>query len=766
MTCAACVRRVEKAVGKLDGVAVANVNLATEKASVAFDPTLTSVDGIKNAIVKAGYQALDPPTGDAVEADRRRQADALRAQWRRFIVAAVFTVPLLYVAMGPMVGLPLPVLIAPSSHPLAYALAELVLVVPAVAAGHGFYTRGVKALASRSPTMDSLIALGTGAALVYSVTSTVRIILGDPSAVGALYFETAATIITLVLLGKTLEALAKHRTGESVKKLVSMAPTTATVLRGGDEFAVPIAEVIPGDLVLVRPGGQVPADGVVEDGASAVDESMLSGEPMPVSKQVGQPVYAATMNTTGALRVRVAQTGADTAWAKIVALVEQTQNSKAPIATLADVVAGYFVPIVVAIAVVAAVAWFVAVRDAGFAVTILISVLVIACPCALGLATPTAIMVGTGKGAELGVLIKSGEALEQAQAVRTVVLDKTGTITQGVPAVTSVLPDGLTEDALLSLAAAVEQPSEHPLGQAIVAEAVRRGLTLSPVSDFESCPGQGVRGVVGQKVVEAGSPAFVGHGSSPISESPLKGPDGRLPGLDCGATLVMIGLDGRLAGAIAVSDQLKPSSQPAIARLRDMGLRVVMLTGDNEATARAIAQQVGIVDVRAGVLPGDKAAVVAGLQDGGHKVAMVGDGINDAPALAQADVGIAIGSGADVAIESADVVLTRSDLGDVVTAIDLSRRTIRNIRQNLVWAFGYNTVGIPIAAGLLHLFGGPLLNPMFAAAAMSLSSVSVLLNALRLKRFRPQMSSTAASNWGRNFIRSTIWRTRSPESSS
>jgi len=491
--------------------------------------------------------------------------------------------------------------------------------------------------------------------------------------------------------------------------------------------------VIAGDVVIIKPGGQIPADGVVLDGASAVDESMLTGEPMPVAKRAGGHVFAATLNTTGALQVRVLQVGDDTALAQIIRLVEQTQGSKAPIAALADVVAGYFVPIVTAIAVLAGVAWLVATRDVGFALTIMICVLVIACPCALGLATPTAIMVGVGKGAELGVLIKSGQALELAHATRTVVLDKTGTITQGAPCVTAVVVSGdVTSDQLVGLAGAVEKRSEHPLGQALVAEAEKRGLTLPAVSGFVSATGQGVQGVVDGRRVQVGSSAWLAGLDVPLGLLD----DAVSDAAASGATPVLVAVDEVAAGLICVADPPKPSSQAAIARLRHMGLHVVMMTGDNAATAAAVARQVGIDDVVAGVLPGDKAAAVARLQADGARVAMVGDGINDAPALVAADVGIAIGSGTDVAVESADIVLMRSDLGDVATAIQLSQSTIRNIRQNLVWAFGYNVVGIPIAAGVLHIFGGPLLNPMFAAAAMSLSSVSVLLNALRLKRFR------------------------------
>ena len=787
MTCASCVRRVERAIGKLDGVAVASVNLASEKASVAFDPAVLSLADIKGAITGAGYEALEPAA-----ATDDKKASALAAQWRRFTVAAVATVPLLYVAMGHMAGLPLGPL-GPAVHPLAFALVQLVLVAVPVVIGCGFYTRGVKALIDRSPTMDSLVAIGTGAGLVYSLVSLGRIAAGDAAGVNGLYFETAGVIVTLVFLGKTLEATSKSHTGDAVKKLMGLAPATATVCRGGVELDVPVADVIVGDEVVVKPGGRLPADGVVVDGSSAVDESMLTGEPVPVLKLPGARVSAATLNTTGRLSVRVTQVGDDTALAQIIRLVEQAQGSKAPIAALADVVASYFVPVVVGLAVVAAGAWLIGTRDVGLAMTIFISVLVIACPCALGLATPTAIVVGTGKGAELGVLFKSGQALEQTHEVGTVVLDKTGTITQGTPQVVGVSAvsaantgdgsycsvsadrvngantgDGsqcsVSADRLLALAAGVEQASEHPLASAIVAEAERRGLAIPSVTAFESSTGRGVRGVVDGHQVAVGSgqwerfsllggapseqqePSPLLHGEQREPSPLLQFPLGQAAG--AGATAVFVEVDGTMAGMIAVADSPKASSRDGIAALRRLGMRVVMLTGDAPATAQAVARQVGIgeADVMAGVLPGDKAAVIAGLQASGGKVAMVGDGINDAPALAEAHVGVAIGAGTDVAIESAGVVLMRSDLRDVATAIRLSAATIRNIRQNLVWAFGYNVVGIPLAAGVLHLFGGPLLNPMYAAAAMSLSSVSVLLNALRLKRFRPGSGDRAQSN--------------------
>ena len=722
MTCASCVRRVEKALGKVDGVALASVNLATGKATVAFDPGAAGEGALRQAIEGAGYEALEVAPDAGV-------GDELRGRWVRFSVAAVFSAMLLVVAMGPMVGLRLPL------SPLGCGLVELGLVIPVVAVGYRFYIVGFKTW--RSPTMDTLVALGTTAAIAYSGYGLMRIAGGQE---GMLYFESAAVIITFVMLGRTLEAVARGRTSDAIGKLVGLAPVTASVLRDGVEADVPVADVRVGDVVVVRPGAKIPVDGTVVDGTSAVDESMLTGEPAAVTKQPGNDVYAACLNTTGALRVRATRVGRDTTLSQIVRLVEEAQGSKAPIAALADVVAGIFVPIVVGIAVVAGAAWFVAVGDPELALTVFVAVLVIACPCALGLATPTAIMVGTGKGADYGILIRSGAALQLAGGVGLVVLDKTGTVTQGSPSVGAVVPvGGVSADELLGLAAAAERPSEHPLGQAIAAEG---GDGLPEASEFLAVPGRGVRARVDGRAVIAGSRAFMDE--TGVAVDALA--DAAAAAAQQGQTPVFVAVDGAAAGMIAVADQVKPSSAGAVERLRRLGIDVVMVTGDNEATARAVAAQVGVTRVIAGALPADKAREVAALRAGGATVAMVGDGINDAPALAGADVGIAIGSGADVAIESADVVLMRSDLAGVPAAIELSRATIRTIKQNLVWAFGYNVLGIPVAAGVLHIFGGPLLSPMIAAAAMSFSSVSVVANALRLKRFRPGGRSTASGS--------------------
>lgn len=749
MTCAACSTRVEKALHKLEGVTAASVNLATEKAQVTYDPQSIRLSGVREAITKLGYQPLTVQKHGEADAARARKQQEIRNLWMKFIFAAVFSFPLLYIAMAPMIGfvrLPFPAALEPMRYPLLFSLVQLMLVLPVMGIGYQFYTIGFRALWQRSPNMDSLIAVGTSAAFLYSLYNVFQIAAGHFAAVDALYFETAGVIITLILLGKTLEAVSKGRTGDAIKKLMGLAPKTATILQNGAEIEIPIEEVEIGDTVLVRPGGKIPVDGLVLEGHTAIDESMLTGESMPVDKHAGDTVYAASINTTGTVRFRAQKVGEDTALAQIIRLVEDAQGSKAPIAKLADVVSGFFVPVVVAIALLAGIAWFIGTGgDVTFSLTIFISVLVIACPCALGLATPTAIMVGTGKGAEHGILVKGGEALETAHKIDTIVLDKTGTITKGKPTVTDVIPaEGYDANTLLAMAASAEIGSEHPLGQAIVAQARERGLALEQAIAFTAITGRGIQATLQAQTILAGNRKLMDENG--LSFATLQEVTNALA--EEGKTPMFIAVDGKPAGIIAVADVVKPSSQEAIQRLQNMGLQVVMITGDNERTAAAIARKVGITHVLAEVLPQDKASEVKKLQAQGRKVAMVGDGINDAPALAQADIGIAIGSGTDVAIESADIVLMRSDLLDVPTAIQLSKRTIRNIKQNLFWAFGYNVIGIPIAAGVLHLFGGPLLNPMFAAAAMSLSSVSVLTNALRLKRFKPTMKSTKTSEEG------------------
>ena len=738
MTCAACSARIEKVLSKLPGVSSASVNLANETASLRFDPGQIRLSDIRKAIEKLGYQPLEAKQVSQADEARERKRRELRVMRLKLLVAAAFALPLLYLAMGPMVGLPVPAFLDPGARPLAFALAQALLTLPILAAGHRFYVSGTRALLGGSPNMDSLIAIGTAAAVMYSAYGVARVAQGDTHVVHSLYFESAGVIITLILLGKTLEAVSKGRTGDAVRKLMNLAPRTAVLLFQGGEREIPVEEVEVGDLLLVRPGGTIPVDGRVTLGESAVDESMLTGESLPRDKKPGDPVYAATLNTTGSFRLKAEKVGSDTALAQIVRLVEEAQGSKAPIAKLADAVSGVFVPVVSLIALAAGLAWYLGTGNLPFALTIFISVLVIACPCALGLATPTAIMVGTGKGAEYGILIKSGEALETAHRVDAVVLDKTGTLTRGQPEVTevvSLLPGG--EDELLALAAAAEGGSEHPLGQAIVKAAKGRGLSIGEAGAFEALGGRGVRAEVDGRRLLIGNRRLMEENG--INLDSLAGKGEELAGR--GRTPMYVSTDGKALGLVAVADVLKPTSREAVKAMRDMGLEVVMMTGDNERTAQAVAKEAGITRVLADVLPGGKADAVRKLQAEGRKVAMVGDGINDAPALAQADVGIAIGSGTDVAIQSADIVLMHSDLTDVPAAIELSRRTLRNIKENLFWAFAYNTLGIPVAAGVLHLFGGPLLNPMLAAAAMSFSSVSVLTNALRLKRFVPSGKS-------------------------
>lgn len=736
MTCAACARRVEKAISKLDGVVNANVNLATEKATVEYDTAKIRLSAIRQAIEKAGYKALEIEK-NTVDEDRLRKQKEIRTLWIKFAISAVFGLTLLYFAMTPMLSwwpFPIPEALEPMKYPIRYALLQLGLVIPIIGAGYKFYTVGFKSLIKGSPNMDSLVAVGTSSAVIFSLYNTGRILQGEHMAVESLYYETAGVIITLILLGRSLEAVSKGKTGEAIKKLMGLAPKTAKVIQDGNEIEIPIDEVEPGDIVLVRPGEKIPVDGEIIEGNTSIDEAMLTGESLPVDKKPGDKVYAASINKNGMIKFRATKVGADTALAQIIKLVEDAQGSKAPIAHMADIVSGYFVPIVCAIALLAFLAWLISGHSLAFSLTIFISVLVIACPCALGLATPTAIMVATGKGAENGILIKSGEALETAHKIDTIVFDKTGTITEGEPKVTDVIAaEGAAGERLLQIAASGEKGSEHPLGEAIVRKAQDMGLELIDVDSFEAIPGHGIKAVIDGAEVLIGNKKLMDARNVSLEE--MNDISDRLAAE--GKTPMYVAMEGRLSGIIAVADVVKESSIRAIKKLQSMGIKVAMITGDNRKTADAIARQVGIDRVLAEVLPQDKADEVKKLQEEGKKVCMVGDGINDAPALAQADIGIAIGSGTDVAMESADIVLMKSDLMDVPTAIHLSKSTIRNIKQNLFWAFGYNTAGIPIAAGLLHLFGGPLLNPMFAAAAMAFSSVSVVSNALRLKRFKP-----------------------------
>jgi Cu+-exporting ATPase len=738
MSCAACAKAIERAVGKVSGVQAVSVNFATEKAAVKYDPLTARLSEIKQAIVKAGYAplALEGPgrSGPAADEHKAAKEREIHGLWTKFTLSAAFAIPLLYMAMGAMLGWPLPASINAMDYPLRYALLEIALVIPVIAAGRRFYSMGFSAIWRRSPNMDSLIAMGTSAAILYSLHSVFLIAKGEPKAVDSLYFETAGVIITLILLGKSLEAVSRGRTSDSIKKLMGLQSKTATVIQGGAEIELPIEEVEKGDLILVRPGERIPVDGEIVSGRTSVDESMLTGESIPAEKGVGDKVIGASVNKNGSIQFKATKVGADTVLAHIIKLVEDAQGSKAPIARMADTVSGYFVPAVFGIALVSAGIWLLLGHGAAFALTVFVAVLTIACPCALGLATPTAILVGTGRGAEHGVLIKSGAALETAHKVDTIVFDKTGTITKGKPEATDIVPAPLFGEAeLLSLAASAEKASEHPLGEAIVRAAEGRKLPILPVSGFEAVPGYGIKASIGGKAVLAGNAKLLK--AEGIDFDAAFGTADRLAGE--GKTPMYVAIDGKYAGIIAVADVVKESSAKAIGALHGMGVRVAMITGDSRLTAQAIARTVGIDTVLAEVLPQDKAEEVKKLQAAGRVVAMVGDGINDAPALAQADIGIAIGSGTDIAMESADIVLMRSDLMDVPTAIKLSKSVIRNIKQNLFWAFGYNVLGIPVAAGVLYAFGGPLLNPILAAAAMSLSSVSVLSNALRLRRFRP-----------------------------
>ena len=735
MSCASCAMTIENAVSKIPGVDKASVNLATEIMTVEANDSVTP-EAIAKVVDGVGYSAR--PRGKSVEEELEEKNEKkeahLREMKRNLTISAIFTVPLLFIAMADMVGIPMPAFLSPMQSPVSYALIQLALSLPIVWIGRRFFVDGFKALSKGHPNMDSLVALGTSAAFLYSLYGTYHVLEGHAHFAMNLYYESAGVILTLITLGKYFEDVSKGKTSMAIQTLVGLAPKMATVLRDGQEVEVPVEEVQVGDLIRVKPGEKVPVDGVVTEGNSTVDESMLTGESIPVSKSVGDEVIGASLNKTGSFILKATKIGKDTALSQIIQLVEQAQGSKAPIAKLADKVSGVFVPIVIVLALVSGLAWYFLGQESWvFALTITISVLVIACPCALGLATPTAIMVGTGKGAENGILLKSGEALEEANHVNMVVFDKTGTITNGTPVVTDVVTvDSTDEDALIRLAASLEVASEHPLGEAIVAKAKEQGAAFDEVTNFEAIPGFGIKGHVGETLVFLGNEKWMRENGLANVEMNEKANSFA----EQGKTPLYIGYNDAVQGLIVVADTVKESSARAIQTLHEMGIQVAMMTGDHERTAQAIAAEVGIDRVFSEVLPQDKANYVSKLQEEGYIVAMVGDGINDAPALAQAQVGIAIGTGTDVAIESADAVLMKSDLMDVPAMLKLSRATIRNIKENLFWAFAYNVIGIPFAMGVLHLFGGPLLNPMIAGAAMSFSSVSVVLNALRLKRWK------------------------------
>ncbi|MCL4923031.1 MULTISPECIES: heavy metal translocating P-type ATPase [Streptococcus] len=733
MTCASCAMTVEKALGKLEGVEEVSVNLATEKVTIRYSRDRQNPTSLEKAVEQAGYQLIRP---EEVEETVGKEPSKEASLWKRFVWSAVFTLPLLYIAMGPMLpwgGLPLPALL---HQPLVYAVSQVILLIPVLYMGRSFFKKGFKTLLQGHPNMDSLIAVGTGAALVQGLLMIVFLLMGKEVAMHGyhpeLYFESAAVILTLITLGKYFEARAKGQTSEAIKKLMNLAPKTAQVLRNGQEIQVPIEDVVVGDQVLVRPGQQIPVDGQVLEGQTRVDESMMTGESLPVKKAQGDSVFGGTLNQQGAITMQATKVGRDTTLAQIIRLVEEAQGSKAPIAKLADQVSAVFVPVVMGLAFLSGLAWYFLGQESWiFSLSIIIAVLVIACPCALGLATPTAIMVGTGKGAENGLLFKSGQAIETLQGVNTIVFDKTGTITEGKPQVTDIhLVSAKNREQVLQLAASSEQFSEHPLAQALLQAAQTEKIDLLPASDFQALSGRGLSVTIAEQSIYLGNERLMREKEIDLSQG--------LAVAEAFArqakTPVFLANQEGLLAVIAIADKVKDTSRQAVQALQAMGLEVVMLTGDNEKTAQAIAREVGITQVVSQVLPDDKANQVKLLQEEGKTVAMVGDGINDAPALAQAHVGLAIGSGTDIAIESADIVLMHSDILDVVKAIKLSQATMRTIKQNLFWAFAYNVIGIPIAMGLLHVFGGPLLNPMFAGAAMALSSVSVVLNALRLKR--------------------------------
>lgn len=736
MTCVACANRIEKNLKKANGILSLSLNFTTENVRIEFDSEKTKPSIIKKIIIDSGYDVLETDNKQKVDEDKLRKEKEIRTLWIKFIVSAIFCIPLVYIAMAPMItwwNFPTLHIFDHEYNALNFAIIQALLTIPIIIMGYKFFTVGYKSIWKRSPNMDSLIAVGTTAALLYSFYSMYRIIQGDYHAAMHLYFETAAVVKTLILLGKTLEAVSKGKSSEAIKKLLELAPKTALLEKNNQEIIISIDEVEVDDIIIVKPGEKIPVDGIIIEGFTAIDESMLTGESLPVDKKVGDKLYAASLNKNGLIKFKATRIGSDTALSQIIKLVEDAQSKKAPISKLADIVSGWFVPVAFLIALLSSLAWLISGQELTFALTIFVAVLTIACPCALGLATPTAILVGTGVGAKNGILIKGGEALEITHKVKTVIFDKTGTITEGKPKVTDlIVTTTFEENYILQLAASVEKGSEHPLGEAIVKKAETKNLDFLKINNFEAIIGFGVSAVIDDKQILLGNKKLMNNHNIEIKsfqeQSNSLATDGKTP--------VYIAIDNTLAGIIAIADVIKPTSLNAIKTLSSMGIEVIMITGDNKYTAEAIARQVGIKKVLSEVLPQDKANEVKKLQKNGQKVAMVGDGINDAPALMQADIGIAIGSGTDVAIESADIILMNSDLMDVPASILLSKKTIRNIKQNLFWAFGYNTAGIPLAAGFLYLFGGPLLNPMFAAAAMTLSSLSVLVNALRLRFFK------------------------------
>ena len=748
MTCSACSARVEQCVRKLPGVKDVSVNLLKNSMMVSYDQQALDTAGIVDAVENTGYGAI-PKTAPQHKREPEPKISPARAEYKaikqRLFLSALFTVPLFYISMGHMMSWPLPRWLLGNENAMTFAFTQFLLLLPVLVINSKYFKGGFRSLLRGAPNMDSLIAIGSGAATIYGIYAIYKMGIGlgqgDMELVHTfmmdLYFESAGMILTLITLGKTLEARAKEKTSDAITKLMNLAPKAATVERDGLEIEIPVEDVQQGDIIIVKAGESIPVDGTVLEGFSSVDESALTGESIPVEKQIGDKVFGATINKSGYIKLRATKVGDDTTLAQIIRLVDEATSSKAPIAKLADKVSGVFVPIVIGIALIAAVAWLLAGYGLEFALSIGISVLVISCPCALGLATPTAIMVGTGKGATNGILIKSAEALETAHNIDTVVLDKTGTITQGTPVVTNILrAEGVEENELLQVAASLEKLSEHPLAEAIVTKAEEAGLPYLAVSDFAQLPGQGVSGQIHGELCLAGNRRLMESHNVSGTELVTQGEELAVNG----KTPLFFARAGRLIGVIAVADVVKPTSKQAVQELANMGIQVVMLTGDNAKTAEAIRRQVGVDRVVAEVFPQDKEQEIRRLQREGKKVAMVGDGINDAPALARADVGIAIGAGTDVAIESADIVLMKSDLLDVPTAIRLSKAVIRNIKQNLFWAFIYNIIGIPVAAGAFFIPFALKLNPMIGALAMSFSSVFVVTNALRLRWFKPRSS--------------------------
>ena len=732
MTCAACSSAVERVTRKLESVAESNVNLTTGILTITYDENKLTPADIITKVERAGFGAelyMEKNKEEKAEAQEHLEEEVKKTK-HRLIANIILSIPLLYICLGHMlpIPMPLPSFMDMHMHPMTFAVIQLVLTICVLFNGRKFYIVGFKSLFKGNPNMDSLVALGTGSAFLYSFVMTIMI-PHDHTCVHNLYYESAAMVVTLVMVGKYMEGRSKNKTSEAIRKLMELAPDTAIVLRNGEQKEVPVEQVVRGEMILIKPGSRIPLDGVVMEGTTSVDESMLTGESIPVEKEVDDEVIGGSVNYQGAIVVKVTRVGADTTLAKIVKMMEDAQGKKAPISKLADMVAGYFVPVVMAIAIVAAIIWTLLGHDITFVLTIFVSVLVIACPCALGLATPTAIMVGTGLGANHGILIKSGEALEISHKVDAVVLDKTGTITEGKPAVMKVISHSISEEELLKIAASCELVSEHPLGQAIVNGAKEKGIELAKVVDFQSITGQGIEAVLEGKTYYIGNKKLCVEQKIDFTEYEAEAAQIA----NKGQTPMFVGLEGKVIGIVSVADTLKETSVEAIRKIKELGIEVHMLTGDNKLTAEYIGKKVGVDHVIAEVLPNDKASVVENLQKQGKCVMMVGDGINDAPALVQANVGVAIGSGSDIALDSSDVVLMKSDLNDVYKAIKLSKATIRNIKQNLFWAFFYNACGLPIAAGVLYPINGMLLSPIIGGLAMSFSSVFVVSNALRLR---------------------------------